>query len=71
MALLRLNELCEQVGITVANLNNVTTGTARSIRFSTLAAVCQVFDCPPATCSGTSPTPPRPDDRGSASGPLG
>ena len=36
-----LNELAERVGISNVNLSKIKT----AIRFSTLAAICQVLDC--------------------------
>ncbi|WP_250446305.1 helix-turn-helix transcriptional regulator [Actinotalea sp. C106] len=44
---MRLTELSEHVGITLANLSNLKTGKARAIRFSTLEAICEVLDCQP------------------------
>ena len=44
---MRLNELSEKVGISVANLSNLKTGKARAIRFSTLNAICDVLECQP------------------------
>ena len=44
---MRLTELSERVGITLANLSNLTTGKARAIRFSTLEAICDVLACQP------------------------
>ena len=43
-----LTELSEKVDITVANLSILKTGKAKSIRFSTLEAICKVLDCQPA-----------------------
>lgn len=42
-----LNELCERVGITVANLSILKTGKAKAVRFSTLDAICRALDCTP------------------------
>jgi putative transcriptional regulator len=42
-----LTQLSEAVGITIANLSNLKTGKAKAIRFSTLAALCDVLDCEP------------------------
>ena len=42
-----LTELAERVDITLANLSILKTGKARAIRFSTLAAICDVLDCQP------------------------
>jgi len=44
---MQLNELAEQVGISVVNLSNLKTGKAKAIRFSTLESICQVLDCQP------------------------
>ena len=40
-----LNELSEKVGISMTNLSLLKTGKARSIRFSTLDAICEALDC--------------------------
>jgi putative transcriptional regulator len=42
-----LTELADKVGVTVVNLSVLKNGRARAIRFSTLAAICQVLDCQP------------------------
>lgn len=42
-----LTELSEQVGLTLANLSILKTGKAKAIRFSTLAAICEVLGCQP------------------------
>jgi putative transcriptional regulator len=42
-----LTELCERVGITLANLSILKTGKAKAIRFSTLNALCRELDCQP------------------------
>lgn len=42
-----LTELSQRLGITMANLSILKTGKARAIRFSTLAALCEVLDCQP------------------------
>ncbi len=44
---MRLTELSEQVGITMANLSILKTGKAKAIRFSTLIALCEALDCQP------------------------
>jgi putative transcriptional regulator len=43
----RLNELSQAVGITMANLSILKTGKAKAIRFSTLEAICKYLDCQP------------------------
>jgi putative transcriptional regulator len=42
-----LTELCERVGITLANLSILKTGKAKAIRFSTLNALCRELQCQP------------------------
>lgn len=42
-----LTELCDRVGITLANLSILKTGKAKAIRFSTLNALCRELDCQP------------------------
>ena len=42
-----VTELAEKVGITIANVSILKNGKARSIRFSTLEAVCKALDCQP------------------------
>ncbi len=44
---MRLNELSEQVGISIQNLSILKTGKAKAIRFSTLALICEALDCQP------------------------
>jgi putative transcriptional regulator len=42
-----LTDLADKVGVTVVNLSVLKNGRARAIRFSTLAALCQVLGCQP------------------------
>lgn len=44
---MRLNELSDQVGITVSNLSILKQGKARAIKLSTLDAICKALDCQP------------------------
>lgn len=44
---MKLSDLSEAVGVTLANLSVLKTGKARAVRFSTLAAVCAALDCQP------------------------
>ena len=39
--------LAEQVGITPANVAVLKNGRAKAVRFSTLAALCEVLECQP------------------------
>ncbi len=42
-----LTELCDRVGVTMANLSILKTGKAKAVRFSTLEALCRELDCHP------------------------
>lgn len=42
---IKLNDLSDKVGITIANLSILKTGKAKAIRFSTLEALCEALDC--------------------------
>ena len=44
---MRLSELSEHVGVTLANLSILKTGKAKAVRFSTLEKLCEVLDCQP------------------------
>ncbi|MEM9160628.1 MAG: helix-turn-helix transcriptional regulator [Verrucomicrobiota bacterium] len=44
----KLTELAERIGITLANLSILKTGKAKAIRFSTLEALCRELDCQPS-----------------------
>jgi len=42
-----LTELCDRVGITMANLSILKTGKAKAVRFTTLEALCRELECQP------------------------
>ena len=42
-----LKELSEKVGVANVNLSKMKTGKISAIRFSTLEAICEVWDCQP------------------------
>lgn len=44
---MKLQDLAEQVGITVQNLSILKTGKAKAIRFSTLERLCACLGCQP------------------------
>ena len=44
---MRVTELSEKVGITMANLSILKNGRAKAIRLSTLDAICEALDCQP------------------------
>ena len=50
-----LNELSEKVGVANVNLSELKTGHISAIRFSTLAAICQVLRCQPGDILEYSP----------------
>jgi putative transcriptional regulator len=44
---MKVTELSEKVGITMANLSVLKNGKAKAIRLSTLEAICRALDCQP------------------------
>ena len=44
---MRLTELADKVGITLANLSILKNNRAKAIRFSTLNAICEALECQP------------------------
>jgi putative transcriptional regulator len=60
---MRLTDLAERVGITIANLSVLKQGRARAIRFSTLEAICRELGCQPGDILET-----RGDEIGRAEG---
>jgi putative transcriptional regulator len=44
---MKLTDLAERVGITIANLSILKQNKARAIRLSTLEALCRELDCQP------------------------
>ncbi len=42
-----LNELAQRVGISNVNLSKIKNNRVTAIRFSTLAAICEVLECDP------------------------
>jgi putative transcriptional regulator len=57
--------LAELIGITGANLAVLKNGRAKAVRFSTLAAICEVLDCQPGDLlryePEAAPDPPTAD----------
>ncbi len=45
---MKLTDLANAVGITLANLSILKTGKAKAIRFSTLESLCEHLKCQPA-----------------------
>jgi putative transcriptional regulator len=44
---MKLTELADRVGITIANLSILKQNKAKAIRFSTLNAICRELNCQP------------------------
>lgn len=44
---MRVTELAEKVGITMANISILKNGKAKAVRLSTLEAICVALDCQP------------------------
>lgn len=44
---MKLKELSEKMGITMANLSILKSGKAKAVRFSTLEKLCEILDCQP------------------------
>lgn len=60
---MKLTDLAEKVGITIANLSILKTGKAKAIRFSTLEKLCEALECSPGDIleyDATQP-PAKPD----------
>jgi len=55
---MRLTDLAERVGITIANLSILKQGKAKAIRFSTLEAICRELDCQPGDILEYQPEAP-------------
>lgn len=52
--------LAQRVGITPANLAVLKNGRAKAVRFTTLAALCEVLDCQPGDPLRWEPDEPAP-----------
>ncbi|MFG2888091.1 helix-turn-helix domain-containing protein [Streptomyces sp. NPDC048248] len=58
-----VGELADRVGITPANLAVLKNGRAKAVRFTTLAALCEVLDCQPGDLLRWEPETPGDRDR--------
>ena len=54
---MRVTELAEQVGITLANMSVLKNGKAKAIRLSTLEAICEALRCQPGDILEYRPDP--------------
>ncbi|MFE2265013.1 helix-turn-helix domain-containing protein [Streptomyces griseosporeus] len=57
-----VGELADRVGITPANLAVLKNGRAKAVRFSTLAALCEVLECQPGDLLRWEPEAARTSD---------
>ncbi len=57
-----LTSLAETINITLANASILKNGHARSIRFSTLTAICDALHCQPGDLLSVDGDSPTPDD---------
>ncbi|MEU7010627.1 helix-turn-helix transcriptional regulator [Streptomyces sp. NPDC046332] len=64
-----VGELADRVGITPANLAVLKNGRAKAVRFTTLAALCEVLDCQPGDLLRWVPGPETGPDTGPETGP--
>ena len=44
---MKVSDLAEQVGITLANVSILKNGKAKAVRFETLDKICEVLECQP------------------------
>jgi putative transcriptional regulator len=59
-----VGELAERIGITPANLAVLKNGRAKAVRFTTLAALCEVLECQPGDLLRWEPDTSPDADRG-------
>jgi len=52
-----LTELSERVGVTTVNLSILKNNRAKAVRYSTLAAICDVLQCTPGELLTVDSTP--------------
>jgi putative transcriptional regulator len=57
-----VGELADRVGITPANLAVLKNGRAKAVRFTTLAALCEVLECQPGDLLRWEPEDAADDD---------
>ncbi len=63
-----LTELCDRVGITLANLSILKTGKAKAVRFSTLSALCRELNCQPGDLLSYAPGEDESEDSSAEGG---
>lgn len=63
--------LADRIGITPANLAALKNGRARGVRFSTLAALCEVLECQPGDLLRWEPDEPEGERAAADAPPVG
>jgi putative transcriptional regulator len=63
---MKLTDLADRVGITIANLSVLKTEKARAVRFSTLEALCRELRCQPGDLLEWEPGSEEPESEGEA-----
>lgn len=66
-----VGELADRIGITPANLAVLKNGRAKAVRFTTLAALCEVLDCQPGDVLRWEAEPSSPRPPAELDGPAG
>jgi putative transcriptional regulator len=61
---MKLTDLADRVGITIANLSILKQGKARAVRFSTLEALCRELQCQPGDLMEYQPSESNPEGKG-------
>ncbi len=54
---MKVTELADRVGITIANISVLKNGKAKGLRFSTLNKICEILDCQPGDILEFAPGP--------------
>lgn len=61
---MRVTELSQRVGITMANISILKNGKAKAIKIETLNKICQVLECQPGELLEWRPDPEEQDEEG-------
>jgi putative transcriptional regulator len=67
---MRVTELAERVGITLANMSVLKNGKVKAIRLATLEAICQALQCQPGDILEYSPDTMPASDAPSPASPI-
>ena len=67
---MRVTELAEHLGLTLANISVLKNGKVRAIRLSTLEAICKALECQPGDILEYIPDPTPASDVPSSASPI-